>query len=168
MIGTQQRVQSGAREEHRHCAFSARTAGGAVLTRHQNPTPHARYCLKRGATRQDLVLVIFDTNGTSPVRQVVETARWFPSVRGDARLGMRAQSTGCERTARGAPILRQNRTDAATSCAWYGVGMWKRRKRAAVANVAIKAPAAALGWGGRSRGVWEERRARRGAHFVPR
>ena len=65
---------------------------------------------------------------------------------------MHAQFTGCERTARGVPILRQNRADAATSCAWYGVGMWKREKRAAVANVATKAPAAALGWGGRSTG----------------
>ena len=57
------------------------------------------------------------------------------------------QFTGCERTARGAPILRQNRADAATSYGWYGVGMWKRAKRAAVANVTTKAPAAALGWG---------------------
>ena len=117
-----------------------------------NPTPHARYCLKRGATRQDSVLVIFGTNGTPPMRQVVETARWFPSVRGDARLGMHAQSTGCERTARGAPILHQNRADAATRCVWYGVGMWKRAKRAAVAIVATKEPAAALGRGGRSKG----------------
>ena len=126
--------------------------GGAVPIRHPNPAPHARYCLKRGATRQDSVLVIFGTHGTPPVRHVVETARWFPSARGDARLGMHAQFTGCERTARGAPILHQNRADAATSCAWYGVGMWKRAKRAAVANVATKAPAAALGWGGRSTG----------------
>ena len=127
---------------------------GAVPIRHPNPAPHARYCLKRGATRQDSVLVIFGTHGTPPVRHVVETARWFPSARGDARLGMHAQFTGCERTARGAPILHQNRADAATSCAWYGVGMWKRAKRAAVANVATKAPAAALGWGGRSTGCW--------------
>jgi hypothetical protein len=65
---------------------------------------------------------------------------------------MHAQSTGCERTACGAPILRQNRADAATSCAWYGVGMWERAKRAAVANVATKASAAALGCGRRSTG----------------
>ena len=88
------------------------------------------------------------------MRQVTETARWFPSVRGDARLGMHAQCAGCERTARGAPILRQNRADAATSCAWYGVGMWERAKRTAVANVTTKAPAAALGCGRRSKGGW--------------
>jgi hypothetical protein len=123
-----------------------------VPVRHQNPTPHARYCLKRGATRQDSALVVFGTNGAPPARQVVETARWFPSVRGDARLGMHARSTGCERTACGAPILRQNRADAAIRCAWYGAGMRKRAKRAAVANMATKAPAAALGWGGRSMG----------------
>jgi len=99
-------------------------------------------------------LVIWKANGTPPVRQATETARWFPSVRGDARLRMHAQCTGCERTARGAPILRQNRADAATSCVWYGAVMWKRGKRAAVANVATKAPAAALGWGGRSTGGW--------------
>jgi len=48
--------------------------------------------------------------------------------------------------------LRQNRAGAATSCAWYGVGIRKREKRAAVANVTTKAPAAALGRGGRSKG----------------
>jgi len=93
-------------------------------------------------------LVIWKANCTPPVRQVVETARWFPSVRGNTHPRMHAQFTGCERTARGVPILHQNRADAATSCAWYGVGMWKREKRAAVANVATKAPAAGLGWGG--------------------
>jgi hypothetical protein len=50
------------------------------------------------------------------------------------------------------PILRQNRADAATSCVWYGMRMWKREKRAAVANVTTKAAAAALGWGGHSTG----------------
>jgi hypothetical protein len=59
---------------------------------------------------------------------------------------------GCERTARGAPILRQNRADAATSCACHGFGIRKRAKRAAVANVTTKAPAASPGWGGRSTG----------------
>ena len=97
-------------------------------------------------------MVIFETNGVPLVRQVVETARWFPSVRGGARLGMHAQSTGCERTACGALILRQNRASTATSCTLHGMGMWKCAKRAAVANVATKAPAAALGWGGRSIG----------------
>ena len=135
---------------------------------HQNPMPLTRYCLKRGATRQAPALVIWKANDTPPVRQVVEIAHWFPSVRGNTRLRVYVQFTGCERTARGAPILRQNRADAATSCAWYGVGMWKRAKRAAVANVTTKAPAAALGWGAQHGVVWEEQRARRGAHFVLR
>ena len=83
---------------------------------HQNPTLLARYCLKRDATRQASALVIEKANCTPPVRQVVETARWFASVRGNTHPRMHAQFTGCERTARGVPILRQNRADTATSC----------------------------------------------------
>jgi hypothetical protein len=107
--------------------------------------PLTRYCLKRGAMRQAPALVVWKANDIPPVRQVVEIAHWFPSMRGNTGLRVYAQFTGCERTARGAPILRRNRADTATSCAWYGVGMWKCAKRAA--NVTTKAPAAALGWG---------------------
>jgi hypothetical protein len=56
--------------------------------------PRARYCLERGATRQDLVLAIFGMNGTPPVRQAGTSARWCPSVRGGVRLGVHAQCAG--------------------------------------------------------------------------
>jgi hypothetical protein len=100
-----------------------------------------------------LALVIWKANCTPPVRQVVETARWFPTVRGNTYPRMHAQFTGCERTdgARSSNLAPKP-CRSGHKLRLVGVGMWKREKRAAVANVATKAPAAALGWGGRNTG----------------
>ena len=89
---------------------------------HQNPTLLARYCLKCGATRQALALVFCKANCTPPVRQVVETARWFPSVRGNTHprmhssRGANRRRAECQSCAKTMPTRPQAVPDMAWEC----------------------------------------------------
>ena len=167
-IGTQQRGQSGTSEEHRHCAFSARTAGGAVPVRHQirRPTPGiASNVAPRGRIRYWSYLEHMAPRqcGTSSKPRAGSRPREVMPVLGCMRSSRgvnerRAERQSCTKTA-------PTRPQAAPGMAWECGSVQSEQRLRTWPPRHLQ-----LLWGGvgAARGVWEERRARRGAHFVPR